>query len=116
MNWLAEASVSSAKEGLVINGINIPVAALAVFLIGFGFVDAIGLILLLEATALMLGGGAMELGATASTKRLVSIFQGRRMEWTGKDYRDAQKRGAVFTITGLLLFAESLLMAVLVLR
>ena len=116
MHWLADASLSSVKEGAIFNGINIPVAAIATFLLGFKFLDAIGLILLLEATGLMLGGGAMEMGVAASTRQLASIFQGKRMEWSRKEYNDAQRRGAVFTITGILLLAESLLMAVLVLR
>jgi len=116
MRWLVEASVSSLKEGIVFNGINLPIAAVATYLLGFKFLDAIGLILLLEATGLMLAGGAMEMGATASTKRLASIFQGKRMGWNRKDYSDAQKRGAIYTITGVLLFAEALVMAVIVLR
>lgn len=116
MYWLADASLSSLKEGAVFNAINLPVAAIATFLLGFKFLDAIGLILLLEATGLMLAGGAMEMGAAASTKRLASIFQGKRMEWSRKEYGDAQRRGAVFTITGVLLLAESLLMAFLVFR
>ncbi len=116
MHWLAGASLSSVKEGAIFNGINVPIAAIATYLLGFKFVDAIGLVLLLEATGLMISGGAMEMGAAPSTKRLVSIFQGKRMEWSRKDYNEAQRRGAVFAITGVLLFAESLLMAALVLR
>lgn len=116
MHWLADASLSSVKEGAIFNGINVPLAAIATFLLGFKFFDATGLILLLEATGLMIAGGAMEMGATASTRRLASIFQGKRMEWSRREHDDAQRRGAVFTITGVLLLAESLLMAVLVLR
>ncbi len=116
VHWLAGASLSSVKEGAIFNGINILIAAIATYLLGFKFVEAIGLILLLEATGLMIAGGAMEMGAAPSTKRLASIFQGKRMEWSRRDYNEAQRRGAIFTITGVLLFAESLLMAALVLR
>ncbi len=116
VHWLAGVSLSSVKEGALFNGINLPIAAVATYALGFKFFDAVGLILLLEATGLMIAGGAMEMGATASTRRLVSIFQGKKLEWSRRDYSAAQMRGAVFTLTGVLLFAESLLMAALVLR
>ena len=112
MHWLREASIDSAKEVALISAINVPIAFVAAFVLKGGFIDTDGLILLLEATGLMLAGGAMELGGTASAQRIVSIFDRRTKDWSGEEHQRVQRKAAVYTISGLGLFAESLTFAI----
>jgi UPF0716 family protein affecting phage T7 exclusion len=116
MRWIVEAMIATIKEGTLINVINVPVALIGILIIKIGFTDAIGLLLLIEATGLMLAGGAMELGGTASARRLMSMIEKKKMKWEKDEYERVQRRAAVFTMTGLVLFLESLFLALFVLQ
>ena len=69
------------------------------------------MLLLLESVAMMLVGGALEIGGTASTRRLFSILTRNKFEWTAGEYRKTQAKGALYTITGVLFFVEALSLA-----
>lgn len=110
--WL-EILVSSLKEGALITLIDVPVA----FLLGLFFsasgLSVLGLILLLESVVLMLLGGAVEMGGTASVVRLSSIVMRKKFDWSPVEYKKVQARGAFYSLVGVMFFVESLALAVL---
>ena len=76
----------------------------------------LGLVLLLESVALMLMGGAMEIGGTASATRLYTILRRKRFDWNTGEYKKAQARGAFYSLIGVMFFLESLALALVTTR
>ena len=91
-------------------------ALIAVFLLKAGFFEIDGFILLLEATALMLIGGAMDLGTSGTGRKLGSMIEKKPIVWKMEDSAKASRRAAVFTLAGVFLFAEALAMAAVTFR
>ncbi len=110
--WIRGLASSALKEATLISALNIPISGLLLLVLRFGFVETLGFVLLLEAVALMLVGGAMDLSGAASTKLIQSIFSKRKEEWKREEHSNLQKKAAVYSLTGVFLFAESLLLAV----
>lgn len=118
MNPWLESGVSAIEEAAIITTIDVPVSFALGLYLGVHTLDVIGFLLLLESVAMMLVGGALELGGTASTRRLVSIIgsvfsRPGKFEWSAKEFKKTQVKGAVYTFTGLLFFAEALALAAL---
>ena len=113
MTWYVQAAKDSLAEVAVINLINVPVALGAAYLLSANAFAAFGLIVLLEATALMFIGGAMDLGASAGAAGLAKLL-GQKRE-SGSDDELLKKRrlqrALVFVLAGVVLFAESLALA-----
>ncbi len=116
MHWVTEAVVDSAKETGLISCINVPIALGALVIFRVGFFDADGFILLLEATALMLIGGAVDLGASATGRKIASMIDRKQKNWSKDDHHKTTERAAVYTLAGVFLFVEALLLALTTLR
>ncbi len=116
MHSVTETVVDSAKETGLISCINIPVALGAFAIFRIGFFDADGFILLLEATALMLVGGAVDLGASATGRKIASMIDRKQKSWSKDDHHESTKRAAVYALAGVFLFVEALLLALTTLR
>ena len=104
--------IGSAKETTLISLINVPISLIGALLLRTGFLDADGFILLLEAAALMLVGGAIDLGASASGRKVMSLIERKESDWNKLEYQNHTRRASVYTMAGLFLFAEALVLAV----
>ena len=112
MHWLTEAVIRSAKETALISLINVPISLISSFLLRTGFSDADGFILLLEAAGLMHVGGAIDLGASASGRKVVTLIERKESDWNKHEYQKHTRRASVYTLAGLFLFGEALILAV----
>src|SRR2546428_13673949 len=122
MRTYAEAAISSLKEAVAITAIDVVPAVAVVFLLGVGILDSVGLILLLEGALLMLVGGALSFarpGARGVVTILGILGRSARSERKPPETGGRERislgdiRAAFYMITGLLLFLESALLAVL---
>lgn len=118
-----EAARSSLKEALAITAIDIVPAVAAVFLLRVRILDSVGLILLLEGAVLMLIGGALSFarpGVRGVVTLLGILARSPRSERNPSQTSERERislgdiRAAFYMITGLLLFLESALLAVLI--
>lgn len=115
VNVWAQAAVSSLQEAALVTLVDLVASFVAAYVIGMSVTSVLGLVLLLEAVALMLVGGAFDLGGAASTKRLFAILTRKRFDWSPQEHKTAQSRGAVYTLIGVLLFVEALALALVTL-
>lgn len=88
-------------------------ALVATIIFNANFSEAFGLLILLEGAVLMLVGSAFSFAGSASTRKLVSIFAGQRKDATKEDQEKSQHSAFLYVVTGLVLFVEALLFAVL---
>jgi hypothetical protein len=110
LSWYSKTLVSSLIESAGFNVISAALAAGGVFAFQVPFFDGFGFVLLVVSSILMLVGGAMSF-ATPGTSKVVSLLMGRKSDMTTQDYQKAQHRAALYAITGVILFAESLTLA-----
>ena len=103
-----EVLLPSMKENGVIIGINVLLVAAAYLMYNWDVVSSAGLILLIEGAVFMLIGGAMELATSASGRAFVTILTKKKNRTTEEEYARAVNRAGVFTLVGVLLFLESL--------
>jgi len=118
MNPWLQSGVSALEEAALITLIDIPVSLAIGIYFGAPTINVVGFLLLLEAVAMMLVGGALEFGGTASAKRLFSLlertfFHRGSFEWSAQDFKKTQVKGAVYTFTGIFFFVEALALALL---
>jgi len=104
----------SVLENAVIIAINIGLVAAAYFIWGWDLVALYGLIMLIEGATFMLIGGSMEFATSASGRAFVSFVTRKPNKTTDAEYRRAANRAGVFALVGVLLFVESLGLALLV--
>jgi hypothetical protein len=113
MTWYAQAAKDSLAEVAVINLINLPIALGIGYYLSASAVAVFGFIVLLEATGLMFIGGAMDLSMSAGSAALAKLLKQRAEK--GSDSEDQRRkrfrRAVVFTLAGVVLFAESLALA-----
>lgn len=119
MHWLVNLLSTTAKEVVVFSAIAAAISVLPVFLMAAPFVSAYGFVLLFEATGLMIIGGAMDISTAGSarfTMRQIRLFLGR--DSSGEDtYAPVEERkrvrfsAAKYTLTGVLIFLEALILA-----
>lgn len=110
MNQYLNVLLSSLWETAAFSVVSAAISVAVVVLAGWSFLSAFGLVLLLESTGLMLVGGAMSF-VTPATLRVISSLTRSRRSLTYEEYAKANRRAALFTMTGVLLFAESLVLA-----
>lgn len=111
MNPWLEVLLESVKEGVLLTAIDVPVSLVIGFLLGVPTLNILGFLLLIESVVLMLLGGSMELGGTASAQRAVSLVTRKKFSWSIVTYKKVQARGAFYTIIGVMFFLESLTLA-----
>jgi hypothetical protein len=116
LSRLREIAVDSAKESLVFTGIAIPFAYpillwLNAVHLTTVYPDAFGFALLIEACLLMLAGGALDIGSTGSAKRIYAALARKNFEYDRDETRKQVNRAAVYSVTGVVLFVESLAVA-----
>jgi hypothetical protein len=101
----------SLKESAVFGAIALPLAYLLVLWIHIAFIDSLGFVLLIESCGLMLVGGAMDLTSTPAVRRFVAHVRGGKADphfEGGRNFAAA----AVYTLTGVILFAASMAVAI----
>jgi hypothetical protein len=111
--------VTSGKEALLFSAIGVGVAAVAAFAGFEPLIPSYGFVLLLEATGLMLIGGALDLsssGSARSAMRQLRTLFGRALPDEarldiGGDRKKNQMTAAKYSMTGVLLFLEALVLA-----
>jgi hypothetical protein len=112
MTWYTEAAKDSLAEAAVINVINLPVSLGAAYYLTASALAVFGFIVLLEATALMFIGGAMDLSTSVGSVALAKLLKQRADK--GSDNEDEKKRrfqrAVVFVVTGAILFTEALIL------
>jgi hypothetical protein len=101
----------SLRENAIFLAAGLVVALVVRTVYGWDFVSTIGLIMLIESAGLMLIGGAMELAASASGVRLAGVFRRGGEGPSKKDLEGAVERAGTFAFTGMLLFGETILLA-----
>lgn len=112
MGRRTEVLVDSARESLLFSGIAVFVAFPIFWYFKLLYFDAFGFVLLVESCGLMLVGGVMEFTSTGVIRRFLSLTNSK----LGMDPATMKKqmKGAVlYTLTGVILFLESLLVAIL---
>jgi hypothetical protein len=106
-----EIAVDSLKESAVFGALGLPVAYVLLYFVATSFLDLLGFVLLVEACGLWLVGGAMELTTTASVRKIMSLVGGKYGKLDATDEKRAVSGAAVFTLTGVVLFFASLIIA-----
>ena len=112
MGIFKEVVTSSLAESAIFVLVDSALSFILLIVFGFEFLSSLGLILLVESAVLMLIGGALDFSKSASGRKILSL-----MKIDMKDEKDesgkAGKRAGIFTLTGVILFLISLLLALL---
>ncbi len=110
MKWYTELVLSSLRESATFVLICAAVSVAGVFVFGVPFLDGLGLVLLVAGAGLMLVGGALSFVSPGNV-RVINALTGSKLKPSDDDYRRTKNRAALFSLTGILLFAYSLLLA-----
>ena len=119
MHWSVDLLVSTLSEAVVFSAIGAAISVVIV-LVGIStFVPSLGFVLLLEATCLMIIGGALDIATSASSRlsmRQLRILLGRAVPPVeslppAEERKKTQYTAAKYSLTGVLLFVEALVMA-----
>ncbi len=102
--------VSSLGESAVFSAGCAAVALVGTVVLGVPFQDGFGLVLLVVSAGLMLIGGAMSF-VTPGKVRAFNVLAKRKVKMEADDYRRTENKAALYSLTGVLLFAYSLLLA-----
>ena len=119
MHWLLRLATGSLMELAVFNAVAGGASLVIWLALGWDFVPAYGLVILLESVTLMLVGGAVEMGSTGSARAVgkqLRLLFGIRGPGTPSAHQDTRKvviAAATYTMTGVLLFAEAALLSVI---
>ncbi len=121
MHWSLDILVTSAKEAAAFSVIGAAIAFVATLVAATTVISAFGFVLLLEATALMLVGGALDMSSSGSSRflsRQVRLLFGRSVTTlapppSGEEGRKAQFTAAIHSVTGLMLLAEAAVLALI---
>lgn len=108
---IRELVVDSLKESAVFSAVALPIAYLLLLLIHITFVDSFGFVLLMESCGLMLIGGAMDITSTESVRNFVSFVSRGKVNLYAGGGRNVAG-AAVYTLTGVILFLASLVVAI----
>ncbi len=113
MNWFTQAAKDSLAEMAIINLINLPISLGIGYYLAVSVLAVFGLVVLLEATALMFIGGAMDLSMSAGSAALAKLLNQKPDKGLEGDVarRKRFRRAVVFVMTGVFLLAESLALA-----
>ena len=115
MNKYLEVLVSSLSESAVLTVACAAVALAGTLVLGIPYPDGLGFVLLVVGAGLMLMGGALSFVTPGKVQVfnifLSGVFKRNKMKMTQDDYRRSENRAALYSLTGVLLFAYSLVMA-----
>ena len=117
MKWYVELMVDSLGESLIFSIICAVAAVAGVFVLQVPFVDGLGFVLLVVSAGLMLIGGGLSFVSPGNVK-VLNILMGPLMKNKANpgphDYRSTRQKAALYSVTGVLLFAYSLVLALFV--
>ena len=109
MHRYVEVAYSSAREAVVFNVIGVVVALATLLLFHVPVSDSFGFIILIESTGLMLLGGALGVAGQATARRVAEFLTRKKVD--PKSVESSDLKGALYALTGILLFAEGAIMA-----
>jgi hypothetical protein len=112
MRWITSLVLAASKETALIALLDLIPSVALLLLYGIAVTDTLGLIFLLEATVLMLIGGAMELSTSPTARRVFSLLGGKERPDGAQSPRETQKGAALYTLTGFFFFLGAVVMAV----
>jgi hypothetical protein len=115
LNKYARTAISSLGEASLISAIDLVLAVVALALFRTGVLEAFGLILLLESSALMLMGGAVSFAGQEGFQRLASLLTRVELKPGARDGEKNEMKAALYALTGVILFVESSVLASLTL-
>ena len=120
MLWSVDLLGTAGKEAAIFTAIGLGIAVVSAVL-RVSTVDAVlGFVLLIEATGLMIIGGALDLSGTGSArlamKQVRSLFGGRGAQtddplFAPGERKKTQMTAAKYSLTGVLLFVEAFVLA-----
>jgi hypothetical protein len=105
-----EVLFSSLYEALLFSAGSGAVAVVIFLALGVPVQDVYGLILLIVSAGLMMVGGAMSF-VGPGTSKVIATLLGTKDKTDKRDFAHASHMAALYSTTGVLLFAESLLLA-----
>lgn len=119
MHWSVDLLVSTLSEAVVFSAIGAAISVVVVVAGVSTFVPSLGFVLLLEATGLMIMGGALDMATSGSsrlTMRQLRMLLGRAVPPvenlpSAEERKKTQYTAAKYSLTGVLLFVEALVMA-----
>jgi hypothetical protein len=112
MQWYVEVFITSLGESVLFAGGCAVAALLGLLILRIPFFDGLGLVLLIVSAGLMLIGGALSFVSPGNVK-VVNAFTRAKLNPGPEDFRKAKHRAALYSMTGILLFIYSLLLAVI---
>ena len=122
MDSYARAGVSAIWEAALISAVDIGISIAVTLIVGFVFTDVLGTIFLAEGACLLLVGGALGFAGQPGIRRvgqfmgvLGFVKSGKNQGSKGdrEEIKQIDVRAAFYMLTGMSLFVESLLLAVL---
>jgi uncharacterized membrane protein YdfJ with MMPL/SSD domain len=111
LNKYVRVAISSAEEAILISVINVIAGLIAILVFNLSIIATLGLILLVESAALMLVGGALGLGGQEGIRKLASTLTKVDFRISEKDLQRSEMKAAIYSLTGVLLFVESFVLA-----
>ncbi len=122
MDSYARAGVSALWEAALISALDVGISFAATLIVGFVFTDVLGTIFLAEGACLLLVGGALGFAGQPGVRKIGQFMGVLGFVKSGKrgskderaEVKEIDVRAAFYMLTGISLFVESLLLAVLV--
>ena len=123
MDSYARAGASALWEAALISALDVGISFAATLIVGFVFTDVLGTIFLAEGACLLLVGGALGFAGQPGIRKvgqfmgvLGFVKSGKKQGSKGEqaEVKEIDVRAAFYMLTGISLFFESLLLAVLV--
>lgn len=123
MNSYARAGASAFWEAALISALDVGISFAATLIVGFVFTDVLGTIFLAEGAVLLLVGGALGFAGQPGIRKVGQFMGVLGFVKSGKkegsideraEVKEIDVRAAFYMLTGISLFVESLLLAVLV--
>jgi hypothetical protein len=105
--------ISSLGEAAVISLIDVVPAYVALLFFRTGLIEALGLILLVESSGLLLLGGALSFTGQEGFRRLASVLAKVELKSTEKEDKKTEMKAALYVLTGVILLVESSVLAIL---
>jgi hypothetical protein len=107
-----EVALSSVGESLVFSFVCAVIAVVGTFVLRIPFTDGLGFVLLVTGAGLMLIGGALGFVSPGHVK-LINALSRSKLNPGPEDLRKTRNKATLYSLTGGLLFAYSLLLAVI---
>jgi hypothetical protein len=114
LKWYADLVLDCLGESLIFAVICAAAGVVGAQLLHYPFQDALGFVMLVVSAGLMLIGGALSFVSPGNVKVFNALMSGvvkEKLNPGPDDYRRSMHRAALYSLTGVLLFSYSLLMA-----